>query len=177
MFKWNLAINDGNPKTDIVHLNCYLSTDYYWYIWYYNRDHVVADVSVGFSIQTYFRLMCHNNHKLSSSTTKRRVLQLVTAEANESLLVSLCPPRVFPDHRILYIFWKVWQRAPPLIKKDRPTYLSTYPLPIRQGARSTQEMDESESGQMVLEKVKWTYFDAYMYDKQCEIMQKSMKGY
>ena len=29
-------------------------------------------------------------------------------------------------------------------------------------------MDESESGQMVLEKVKWTFFD----NKQREIMQK-----
>ena len=28
---------------------------------------------------------------------------------------------------------------------------------------STREMDESESGQMVLEKVKWTYFDAYLW--------------
>ena len=35
-------------------------------------------------------------------------------------------------------------------------------------------MDESESGQMVFEKVKWTYFD--IYDKQCEIMQKKING-
>ena len=37
---------------------------------------------------------------------------------------------------------------------------------IGQGLSSTHhmstEMDESESGQMVLEKVKWTYYDAYL---------------
>ena len=33
-------------------------------------------------------------------------------------------------------------------------------------------MDESESGQMVLEKVKWTFF-MHIFDKQCEIMQKN----
>ena len=34
-------------------------------------------------------------------------------------------------------------------------------------------MDESESGQMVLEKVKWTFF-MHIYDKQCEIMQNKL---
>ena len=28
---------------------------------------------------------------------------------------------------------------------------------------SVREMDENESGQMVMEKVKWTYFDAYLW--------------
>ena len=33
-------------------------------------------------------------------------------------------------------------------------------------------MDESESGQLLLKKVKWTFF-MHIYDKQCEIMQKN----
>ena len=36
-----------------------------------------------------------------------------------------------------------------------------------------REMNESESGQMVLDKVKWTYFDAYLWQK-CEIMQNKI---
>ena len=35
---------------------------------------------------------------------------------------------------------------------------------VRQG-------DESESGKLVLKKAKWTYFDAYIYDKLCETIQ------
>ena len=32
-------------------------------------------------------------------------------------------------------------------------------------------MDESESGQMVLEKMKWIFL-MHIYDKKCEIIQK-----
>ena len=37
-------------------------------------------------------------------------------------------------------------------------------------------MDESESGQMVLEKVKWTYFDAYLWQTMWDHAKKSMEG-
>ena len=39
-----------------------------------------------------------------------------------------------------------------------------------------REMDESESGQMVLKKVKWTYFDAYLWQTMWNHAKKSMEG-
>ena len=39
-----------------------------------------------------------------------------------------------------------------------------------------REMDESESGQIVLKKVKWTYFDAYIWQTMWNHAKKSMKG-
>ena len=39
-----------------------------------------------------------------------------------------------------------------------------------------REMDESESGQMVLKKVKWTYFNAYLWQTMWNHAKKSMEG-
>ena len=39
-----------------------------------------------------------------------------------------------------------------------------------------REMDESESGQMVLEKVKWTFSDAYLWQTMWNHAKKSMEG-
>ena len=39
-----------------------------------------------------------------------------------------------------------------------------------------REMDESESGQMVLEKVKWTFFDVYLWQTMWNHAKKSMEG-
>ena len=37
-------------------------------------------------------------------------------------------------------------------------------------------MDKSESGQMLLEKVKWTFFDAYLWQTMWNHAKKSMEG-
>ena len=37
-------------------------------------------------------------------------------------------------------------------------------------------MDESESGQMLLEKVNWTFFDAYLWQTMWNHAKKSMEG-
>ena len=39
-----------------------------------------------------------------------------------------------------------------------------------------REMDESESGQMLLEKVKWTFSDAYLWQTMWNHAKKSMEG-
>ena len=39
-----------------------------------------------------------------------------------------------------------------------------------------REMDKSESGQMLLEKVKWTFFDAYLWQTMWNHAKKSMEG-
>ena len=39
-----------------------------------------------------------------------------------------------------------------------------------------REMDESESGQMVLEKVKWTFFDAYLWQTMWNHAKKLIEG-
>ena len=38
------------------------------------------------------------------------------------------------------------------------------------------EIDESESDQMVLEKVKWTFFDAYLWQTMRNHAKKSLEG-
>ena len=41
---------------------------------------------------------------------------------------------------------------------------------------SVQKTDENKGGQVVLKKVKWTYFDAYLWQTMWNYTKKSMKG-
>ena len=54
--------------------------------------------------------------------------------------------------------------------------VSTYDKVSVQPFIWVREMDKSESGQMLLEKVKWTFFDAYLWQTMWNHAKKSMEG-
>ena len=65
-----------------------------------------------------------------------------------------------------------------LMREQKPTKgnLVTYDKVSDQPFIWVREMDESESGQMLLEKVKWTFSDAYLWQTMWNHAKKSMEG-
>ena len=96
--------------------------------------------------------------------------------------LKICLSSSCPRYDICY---QVWRHFEPLVRDHRISCLdwyvqyiicSTYDKVSDHPIIWVREMDESESGQMVLEKVKWIYFDAYLWQTMLNHAKNQRKG-